>query len=97
MSLFSSTTTLFRMDPRDLRESVHSESTLCKSHFHSKKCIFEIFDTDGDCSSTSGFPDVPIDSESSKENQSEIPSLSIYQDVGTDLSRNVRKQMDGWV
>ena len=54
-------------------------------------------DTDGDCSSTRGFPDVPIDSESSKENQSEIPSLSIYQDVGTDLSRNVRKQMDGWV
>ena len=54
-------------------------------------------DTDGDCSSTRGFPDVTIDSESSKETQSAVPSLSIYQDVGTDLSRNVRIQMDGWV
>ena len=32
---FLQTTTLFRMDPRDLRESVDSESTLCKSFFQS--------------------------------------------------------------
>ena len=57
----------------------------------------EKINTDGDCSSTRGFPNVPIDSESSKENQSEVPSLSMHQNVDTDLSRNVRKQMDGWV
>ena len=34
-------------------------------------------DTDGDCSSTRGFPDVPIDSKSKKENQSEVPSFYI--------------------
>ena len=33
------------MDPRDLRESVDSESTLCKSLFDTKKCIFEIMRT----------------------------------------------------
>ena len=53
-------------------------------------------DTDSDFSSTRMFPSVPSDNESSKENKSEVPSPSpaIYQDIGTDLSRNVRKQMD---
>ena len=39
--------------------------------------------TDGDFSSTRVFPGVPFDSESSKENQSKVPSLSTYQDVET--------------
>ena len=39
--------------------------------------------TDGDYSSTRVFPGVPFDSESSKENQSKVPSLSTYQDVKT--------------
>ena len=53
-------------------------------------------DTDSDFSSTRMFPSVPSDNESSMENKSEVPSPSpaIYQDIGTDLSRNVRKQMD---
>ena len=53
-------------------------------------------DTDGDCSSTRGFPDVPIDSKSKKET-SQKSLIFISQDVDTDLSGNVRKQMDGWV
>ena len=49
-----------------------------------------------DFSSTWMFPSVPSDNESSKENKSKVPSPSpaIYQDIGTDLSRNVCKQMD---
>ena len=33
---------------------------------------FAKINTDGDCSSTRGFPSVQVDSESSKENQSEV-------------------------
>ena len=33
------------MDPHNLRESVDRESTLCKSHFHRKNCIFETVKT----------------------------------------------------
>ena len=38
---FLQTTTLCRMDPCVLRESVDSESTLCKSLFHTKEWTFE--------------------------------------------------------
>ena len=55
----------------------------------SKAHAAEQVDTDGDFSSTRVFPSIPFDSESSKENQSEVPS---HQDVG-----NVHKQRNGWV
>ena len=54
-------------------------------------------DTDGDCSSAGGFPNVLIDSKSKKRKTSQKSLLFISQDVDTDLSGNVRKQMDGWV
>ena len=55
--------------------------TLCQINISSKAHAAEQFDTDGDFASTRVFPGVPFDSESSKENQSKVPSLSTYQDV----------------
>jgi len=43
------------------------------------------------------FPMYRLTVKSSKENQSKVLSLSTYQDVDTDLSRNVRKQRNGLV
>ena len=40
--------------------------------------------------STLVFPGASFDNESSKENQLKVPSLSKFQDVDMDLSRNVR-------
>ena len=96
------------MDPRDLRESV--DRAFCKSHFHTKKCIFETVRTTlltflihlqkltlmVIVPVLEGFPMYRLTaSQKRKTNQKSL--LFISQDVDTDLSGNVRKQMDGWV
>ena len=53
--------------------------------------------TDGDFSSTRVFPDVSFDSIVKQGKPIKSRSLSTYQDVDTDLSRNVRKQRNGLV
>ena len=59
-------------------------NALCPINTSSKAHVAEQVNTDGDFSSTRDFPDVPFDSESSNESQSEVLS---HQDVG-----NVRKK-----
>ena len=61
------------VDIEDIKtaESANVSQTITKS------------DTDGNFSSTRKFPGVPFDSESSKENQSKVPSPSTYQDMKT--------------
>ena len=53
-------------------------NALCPINTSSKAHVAEQVNTDGDFSSTRDFPDVPFDSESSNESQSEVLS---HQDV----------------